>query len=90
MKINDSFSSWSEILYGVPQRLILGPLLFNTFIRDIFYVIVNFEIENYADELTPFSAKLDGRSVELEISSSILFTWLYEGKYIKQSCSVIW
>ena len=44
--------------------------------------MVNFEIENYADDSTPFSAKLDGRSVELEISSSILFTWLKDN-YMK-------
>ena len=40
--------------------------------------MVNFEIANYADDPTSFSARLDGRSVvdELEISSSVIFTWL--------------
>ena len=39
--------------------------------------MVYFEIANYADDSTPFSARLDGRCVvdELGISSSILFTW---------------
>ena len=75
VKINDSFSSWSEIFFGVPQGLILGPLLFNIFIY-MFYFKVNFEIKNYADDSTPLCAKLDARSVvdELKISSSIFST----------------
>ena len=30
VKINNSFSSWTELLLGVPQGSVLGPLLFNT------------------------------------------------------------
>ena len=84
VKINDSFSSWSKILFGVPQASILGSFLFNVFICDMFYFLIHIDIENYADDSTPFGSKLDGRSVvdELEISSSILFTWL-KNKYIK-------
>ena len=48
--------------------------------------MVDFEIANYVDDSTPFSAKLGGRSVadELEMSSSILFTWL-KNNYMEEN-----
>ena len=56
VKINDSYSSWREIFHGVPQGSILGPLLFNIFICDMFYFLDDYEIANYADDTTPYSA----------------------------------
>ena len=53
-KINESHSSWEEILIGVRQGSILGPLLFKIFICDLFIMMDDINIANYGDDNTPF------------------------------------
>ena len=37
-KVGSTYSKWSEIRRGFPQRLILGLILFNIFINDILMI----------------------------------------------------
>ena len=53
-KIGSSFSSLCDINIGVPQGSILGPLLFNIFMNDLFFSIKKSEICNFADDNTLF------------------------------------
>ena len=52
-KIDNAYSSWQNILYGVPQGSILGPLLFNIDLCDLFFMMNHEHIANYADDNTP-------------------------------------
>ena len=49
VKINGSFSEWKTTSVGVQQGSVLGPLLFNIYINDMFMFISNSQICNYAD-----------------------------------------
>ena len=50
-KINSPYSSFAEILFGIPQGSILGPLLFNTYICDLFYDIDDLDFVSFADDM---------------------------------------
>ena len=53
-KVNGDYSSWEEILFGVPHGYILGPLLVNTFLGDLFLIMKETSFASYADDKTPY------------------------------------
>ena len=74
-KIHNAYSSWQNILYGVPQGSILGPLLFNMDLCDLFFITNHTDIANYADDNTPY---VSGKNIYkvvsfLEESSGVIF-----------------
>ena len=50
VKIKGSRSEWREVKKGVPQGSILGPLLFNVFVNDMFHFVDKCSLYNYADD----------------------------------------
>ena len=78
VKIGHCYSSWEEILFGVPQGSILGPLLFNIFVCDLFDFIDNdVNVGSYADDTTPYVSAKNTKEViaTLENTSVEMLSW---------------
>ena len=67
VKINDAESIFKILLSGVPQVSILGPILFNIFINDLFLFINKAKLATFADDNTIYA-----NSTEMETSLDIL------------------
>ena len=80
VKINNSYSLWSLIKHGVPQGSILGPILFNIFLCDMFFMVDNIDIASYADDNTPFSVGKSQCDLETKLkkASVKIFKWFHE------------
>ena len=52
--VHSFYSSWEAMLSGVPQGSILGPLLFNRFMCDMFLILKATYFTGYADDNIPF------------------------------------
>ena len=76
-RVNYSYSEWLAVMFGVTQGSILGLLLFNIFLADLFLIHSDIDIANFADDNTPY---LSAKNVEdviesLERASVSLFRW---------------
>ena len=59
VRVNNSYSIWFEIVFGVPQGSIFAPLLFNIFLADLFFILNKIDIANYTDDNTPYISSND-------------------------------
>ena len=76
-KVGSSYSDWADVKMGVPQGSVLGPILFNIFINDLFLFLHESLICNFADDTSIYA---HGNSVDevvkkLEVDLKNVLTW---------------
>ena len=82
-KVNASFSIWSKLFLGLPKGSVLGPLSFNIYIDDLFYLTEMTDVCNYADDTTFHACDLDLKSLitRLEDDATLAIEW-FESNYM--------
>ena len=83
-KRNESFSSLSELLSGVPLGSVLCPILFNIYLNDLFFVFSNTSVRNLADDTPPYVCDTDLPSLlqKLESDTISAIMW-FDANYMK-------
>ena len=71
VRIGGSYSDWLQSSMGVPQGSILGPILFNIFINDLFLVVKETNICNFADDNTIYHADINQEIVKEKLSVDV-------------------
>ena len=81
-KIDSEFSSWEEILFGVPQGSIVEPSLFIIFLCGLFFIMNVVDLASYADDSTPFfiGNDLDEINFKIQSASKTLFQWFADNQ----------
>ena len=59
IRINNSYSTWMDIVFGEPQGSIRSSLLFNIFLAVLFFIVNSIDIANHADDNIQFATAND-------------------------------
>ena len=72
VKISNSFSEYHLLIYGVPQGPILGAILFNIFLCDIFLIVDDIDVASFTDNNTPYCTSNIRDDVKVTLKAALI------------------
>ena len=83
-KVNSRFSTWQELLQGVPQGSVFGLILFNIYLNGLFYLTEMTQVCNFADDTTFYVCDKDLNTLinRLEHDIALAVGW-FENNFMK-------
>ena len=73
--LNNNESEWSDVVSGVPQGSVLGPIPFNMYVSDM-PLIVNSPIVQFADDVKMFRTIVTVNDfLQLQQDMNLLYEW---------------
>ena len=87
VQINNKFNSERDVIAGLPQGSIGGPLLFNWFINDLAFFTEQCTLSNYADENNLSISGEDKELIKFMLSSDFIIVddWFFKNYMISNS-----
>ena len=83
IKTNNVFSSWKDLILGLPQGSVLGPLIFKVSLNDLFFFLKDISICNFVNDTTTYICDENSENGLKSLRNPLLAILWLENNYVK-------